>query len=263
MVGGNMIDVAWRNALLGLVGVGLLCSCADDGGDGPLGSLALGAGGFGGSGVAPTGGFAGTTNDPPCPTTVMPPLSVSFRQGMSLGGSSGVYAGATDATIAANNPTTNYGASDTCTADGPSMERACLLGWEIPDLNIFLVVEGSLDLYLTDGTTASFAVQMVKPAWTEDDVTWVQATSSTTWNVPGLGSTSDRDPFSRGSVTGGVGFRHIPLAMSGFLWSTEVPSSKLSFIISGSASNGIHIDSSEATNPTHRPTLNLKYCPNN
>jgi hypothetical protein len=179
-------------------------------------------------------------------------------------GTGGTYAGATDALIAKANPTTNYGESTTCTVDGPTTDRACLLRWDLSTIPPnWTVQQASIILTLEDGTSQFFFVHTLIRSWTESQVTWNKATSAQNWGTPGAQSfASDRVSPIMGQLAGGVGQRTIVLNQGGILtvqgWVIN-PATNKGFVISGGAGDEVRFRSSENSVLNDRPKLRVTF----
>lgn len=184
------------------------------------------------------------------------------------GGSGGMgpgYSGATDTTLEEDQPTTNFGASGTCTADGWGDRRNCLLQWSSLTVPASAtVLEAWIDLFLDDGTASTFNVFKVTRAWNEGQATWLNAQSGTPWAGPGATGASDTDAPVLGTLTGSVGWRRISLNAAGIAavqdWVSNSASNK-GVVLGGNSSDGVHIRSSEYSDAAKRPVLFIRYAP--
>ncbi|KYF52723.1 hypothetical protein BE04_07245 [Sorangium cellulosum] len=188
--------------------------------------------------------------------------TVSFQQG-SLPSSS--YAGSTDATIRQAAATTSYGGATTCEADGDDgsgVDKSCLLKWTLSGIPAGSTVQSaSITLQVTDGSSNTYNVYEVKRSWSESQVTWNNATSTTAWATAGAMGSTDRGNLV-GSVTGSAGSRTITLNAAGVAlvqaW-VDGTSNNGVVIASSSNTNGIDFASSEHGTVSYRPKLTITY----
>ncbi|WP_437725896.1 DNRLRE domain-containing protein [Sorangium sp. So ce861] len=188
--------------------------------------------------------------------------TVSFQQG-SLPSSS--YAGSTDATIRQAAATTNYGGATTCEADGDDgsgVDKSCLLKWTLSGIPAGSTVQSaSITLQVTDGSSSTYNAYEVKRSWSESQVTWNNATSTTAWATAGAMGSTDRGSLV-GSVTGSAGSRTITLNAAGVaLVQAWVDGTSNNGIVIASSSNtdGIDFASSEHATAAQRPKLTITY----
>ncbi|WP_437969004.1 DNRLRE domain-containing protein [Sorangium sp. So ce260] len=188
--------------------------------------------------------------------------TVSFQQG-SLPSSS--YAGSTDATLRQAAATTNYGAATTCEVDGDDgsgVDKSCLLKWTLSGIPAGSTVQSaSITLQVTDGSSNTYNLYEVKRSWSESQVTWNNATSSTAWATAGAMGATDRGSLV-GSVTGGTGSRTVTLNAAGVaLVQAWVDGTSNNGIVVASSSNtdGIDFASSEHATAAQRPKLTITY----
>ncbi|WP_437678287.1 DNRLRE domain-containing protein [Sorangium sp. So ce131] len=187
---------------------------------------------------------------------------VSFQQG-ALPSSS--YAGSTDATIREGAATTNYGAATTCEADGDDgagVDKSCLLKWTLSGVPAgSAVVSASITLQVTDGSSHTYSLYEVKRAWSEPQITWNNATSTTAWATAGAKGATDRGSLI-GSVTGAAGSRTVTLNAAGVAlvqgW-VDGTSNNGVLIASSSNTDGIDFASSEHGTAASRPKLTITY----
>ncbi|WP_437578564.1 DNRLRE domain-containing protein [Sorangium sp. So ce887] len=188
--------------------------------------------------------------------------TVAFQQG-SLPSSS--YAGSTDATLRQAAATTNYGGATTCEADGDDgsgVDKSCLLRWSLSGIPAGSTVQSaSITLLVTDGSSNTYNLYEVKRSWSESQVTWNNATSSTAWATAGAMGSTDRGSLV-GSVTGGTGQRTITLNAAGVAlvqaW-VDGTSNHGIVVASSSNTNGIDFASSEHATAAQRPKLTITY----
>ena len=113
------------------------------------------------------------------------PVTVTLQQGASG------YAGASDARIAQNAATTNYGAATALGVDGddPSgtgRDVAALLRWDVALFLPAVIVQSvTITLRITDASTNSYPVYALARSWSETGVTWQRAAVGTNWQSAG------------------------------------------------------------------------------
>jgi hypothetical protein len=195
---------------------------------------------------------------------VTTPVTVSFRNGALPTAS---YTGTDDATIRQANPTTNYGAATTCEADGDDgngVDKSCVLRWNVSSIPSGSTIQSaSITVRVTDGTGNTYGFYSVLRAWTESQVTWQNAASSSPWATAGALGGSDRGA-AVGTITGATGSRTVTLNATGVsLVQSWVNGGTNGGIILASTSNtdGIDLASSENGTVSDRPTLTVTYLP--
>lgn len=179
------------------------------------------------------------------------------------------YTGMIDAYIRADATTTNTGTAAKLMIDG-NPDYAALLKWDLSSIPTGrTVTDVKMALNVTDTTPHTYEIYALKRAWTESDVTWVKATSTTNWASAGAdNTTSDRGNVVLGTATtgtnGSTGTLTIALNAAGIAqvqsW-VDNPSTNHGFVIQDyvGASDGLDFTSSEGTTVAHRPSLTVTY----
>lgn len=212
-------------------------------------------------------GIGGSAVIFPCPISGAgsggSPHGYGFQEGSKVFGSD--YAGTSDTFLYEDHPTTNYGSSDTCTADGGSDRRNCLLRWSsLPIPTNVTVLGAALTLQLTDGTASIITLFKMTRAWDEGQATWQNASSGSPWGAPGARGSTDTASSVLGTLTGPAGSRTICLNAAGVAavqdWVTN-PSNNKGVLLGTGSTDGVHIRSSEFSTVSQRPKLTVAYTP--
>lgn len=191
------------------------------------------------------------------------PVTVSFRNGALP--TSG-YAGTEDGTIRQAAPTTSYGSATTCEADGDDgggVDKSCLIQWDVSAIPAGSTVQSaSLTVRITDSSSNTYNLYALARSWVESELTWQNASNASPWETAGAQGASDRGPVV-GSITGS-GTKTVQLNTAGIamVQSWVDGGTNAGFIIaSPTNTNGLDIASSERSNVSQRPQLNVTYLP--
>ncbi|HEY6560500.1 MAG TPA: DNRLRE domain-containing protein [Polyangiaceae bacterium] len=190
-------------------------------------------------------------------------VTTSFQNGVLP---SAAYAGSTDATIRQASATTNYGSATTCEADGDDgsgVDKSCILRWSLSGIPAgSAVTSASVRLRVLDASSNTYNVYEVRRGWTESQVTWNNATSTSAWASPGAQGSTDRGALigtATGSATGAL---TITLNAAGIAlvqsWVNGGANSGI-IVASTTNTNGIDFASSEHATLSYRPTLAITY----
>ncbi len=195
-------------------------------------------------------------------TAILDTIRVAFQDGVAP---SLDYAGTRDTKLRSDAPSTPFGDADFLEVDaGP--DYTSLIRWDlssIPDSAI--VLDATLVLNVTNVSTASYQLYTVSSAWDESDATWIERSSGQAWSIPGASGEQDRSDLSLSDVDGPVlGEIRIPLSSSAITTIQEWVSDPIrnhGFIVQNyeTADDGLDFASREATDPSHRPRLEVGY----
>lgn len=195
---------------------------------------------------------------------VSTPVTVTFQNGAQPTSS---YSGTDDATIKQGSASTNSGSATTCEADGDDgsgVDKSCLIRWVLSGIPSGSIVQSaSITLRIVDSSSNSYGVFSVLRSWSESQVTWNNAETSTPWATAGALGSTDRGP-QIGSVTGSTGDVTVTLNTDGIaLVQSWVNGSTNAGVIVAHASNtnGIDFASSERSTVSQRPRLTITYLP--
>lgn len=193
------------------------------------------------------------------------PTTVQFRRG-SLPNSS--YTGTKDATMRQASPTTSSGTATTCEVDGDDgsgVDLSCALAFDVSQIPMDSIVDAaSLTIQVTNPSPNTYPVYALKRAFSESQITWNHATSSTPWATPGALGSTDRGA-QIGSITpSSTGSYHIPLNSAGVAlvqgWVDGQPSTGFVFA-HPTNTDGLDFATSEHATVSYRPTLSVTYRP--
>ena len=193
--------------------------------------------------------------------------TISFQDGVYPDAS---YAGTRDTMLAADNPTVNYGTTNSLGADG-SPDEGILLQWDLSDVpSNAIVTEASIILQIEDPTAAGTDYEFygMKRAWAETVATWNIADTGVSWGSAGAQGSSDRrstqvgsfSPTNTGSWTIDLNDEGVALVQA---W-IEDSSANHGILIEDydNASNGFNASSREVATAANRPKLTLTYATN-
>lgn len=175
------------------------------------------------------------------------------------------YAGNADVMLQEATPTENFGADETCAAqgdDGSGNRTSCLLRWSVTGIPAGATVESaSLSLEVVDGSLDNYDVFELERRFHESRATWAQADAIEPWASPGALADSDRGGRI-GSVAGAAGPQLIPLGEAGVSlvqrWVDGAPNHGV-IIASAASTDNIAFASSEASAIEQRPALHVTY----
>jgi hypothetical protein len=233
------IQLGLAVALAGVVGCGEATS--ED-----IASLEAAIGGTGGSGII-FGGAGGVVVD-------------------FVNGGAG-FKPVQDTTIEAAAPDTWQGDAATCTADGLTRERACLMSFNITSIPFnATVLEASLFLTILDRSNRWYELTALKRGWSGTlATTWNKALLGDPWAIPGAKGATDREPAAFFGILPNAVGRHeyvfdAPAIAQVQRWVSEPPANNRGFVISrADVSDGFIMVSSEGADPYDRPRLRVRY----
>ncbi len=170
-----------------------------------------------------------------------------------------------DATIQEGAPSANLGSALTCEADGDDgggADKSCLLRFDTASVPSNATVNAArIRLRIVNESSQTYQLYAIKRAFNEAQVTWNQATSSTSWSTPGAQGTADRGA-QIGSVSGAVGSTTVTLNAAGRAavqsWIEGSESGGI-IVASTTNTNGIDFATSEDTTAAYRPVLEVDY----
>lgn len=187
------------------------------------------------------------------------PTTVSFQNGANG------YNSMVDTSLRSDNKTVNYGPTTTLLIDG-SPDYSALLKWDLSSIPAGKTVTNvTLTFNVVDSSANVYELYALRRDWTETVATWNKATSTVNWTTAGASNTSsDRENTILGTISASTtGTKTITLTAAGIAkvqsWINS-PSSNYGFIIQDYAnSDGLDINSSEATTVTQRPIITITY----
>jgi len=203
-----------------------------------------------------------------------PLLHVEYSLGTTISFQDGVYPdasydGTRDTMLAADNPTQNYGTTNSLGADG-TPDEGVLLQWNLSDIPAgAIVTEASIVLQITDPTGAGtdYSLYGLKRAWSETNATWNIADTGDSWGSAGAQGSDDRRSTAVGSFCPtNTGVWTVELNDEGVAlvqaW-IEASSVNHGILIENyDAVNGLNLSSREAATAANRPKLNITYSTN-
>lgn len=192
------------------------------------------------------------------------PVTISFRQG-SLPSSS--YVGASDATLRQASPTANSGSTTSCEIDGDDgngADLSCALRWDVSAIPPGSTVQSvSLTFRVVDSSSNVYDIHALKRSWIESQISWDQATASTSWSTPGAMGSNDRGVHI-GTLTGSTGTRSAVLnanAVSAVQGWVDGQTNAGIIISHPTHTNGLDVATAQHGTSSYRPTLTVTYLP--
>ena len=196
----------------------------------------------------------------------VPQLTLSFQDGLAPDPS---YDGTFDAYIREATPNTNYGTAATLQVDGdePSgagTDMSIVIGWDISDIPATATVDSASIYFNTLNVGGTYYCFALLRGWNENEVSWNQATSGTSWATPGAEGATDSDSLPLCSINAGsTGPIEINLNSDGVAlvqsWVDGSLSSNGMVIADSVSTNGADFDSSESSTAMSRPRLEVTY----
>ncbi len=194
-------------------------------------------------------------------------MTVSFQDGLLP---SPAYAGTRDATIREASADTPLGLAGTLEVDGdePSgsgTDMSMLLSWDVSSIPPDATVESAqLQLEVTNISSGVYNCQGLLAPWTESEVTWNRASTSTSWGTPGANSSADRDSAVLCSVNASaLGPLVVNLNAAGVAWVQSWVNSAANnhgLVISHpTTSDGADFHSRESATAMAHPRLQVTY----
>jgi hypothetical protein len=185
-----------------------------------------------------------------------------FRQGVTL--THGVYTGARDATLDSLLPTTYAGASINCLVGGSSLERSCVLRWDLTDIpTTAVVVAVSLEVFLNTPSPSTYYIYGLKKAWLEAEVNWQKYDDPFLWQLPGAKGSADVGPAfcdflpsTTGSLLTTFGPAGIGVVQG---WVTTPTSNRGLVIANAAVPDGFGMTSRDAADVWKRPALRVRF----
>jgi uncharacterized protein DUF3616 len=189
--------------------------------------------------------------------------STSFQDGVLPATS---YAGTRDSMIEEEHPNTNHGGDTSISASGDTPagsgnENYILLQWDVSAIPAnALVRSASIVVTVSDKAEQTYEFYELTRAWSESQVTWQKADSSTDWASNGADGTGDRNTASLGSITASAtGTYTVTLNAQGLAvvqkWVTTPSSNRGVIIANRDNDNRLELRSSEYSTKTARPKL--------
>jgi hypothetical protein len=195
-------------------------------------------------------------------------IQIAFQDGVAP---TAAYT-SSDATIRERFPSLNGGASSECHIDGDEdglgADESALLRWDVSAIPATAtIIEAAITLRSTGNSGDSFEVyELVRP-WSELAATWLAATETTTWEIPGALGATDRDPTVLGTLPGNVASGEpvtVVLGPAGVAavqrWVRDGQYQGI-VIANPTLSNGLDLACHGATMPSARPRLTITYAP--
>jgi hypothetical protein len=115
-----------------------------------------------------------------------------------------------DTEIRSANPTTNYGSATTITVDGDEpagtgRNTGTLIRFSLPTLPAGVTItDTKLRLNVTNSTTNTYNVFVMKKAWVESQATWNIYRTGSAWELAGGRGTTDRESTAIATITPSV-----------------------------------------------------------
>ncbi len=191
------------------------------------------------------------------PEGVSNPNTVSFQDGAG-------YSGTRDTMLQKLYSNSNRGSNTTIRADG-SPDESVLIKWDLSSIPAGSTIgAGSLTLYVTNASAATYELYELTRNWSESSATWNQYASSSKWATAGAQGTADRGRTVLGvlhAVTTGLATVDLNSAGIAVLqkW-VDTPSTNFGFAIQDyNPSDGIAFASSESSTVSRRPALTVSY----
>jgi hypothetical protein len=193
-------------------------------------------------------------------------LTFSFQDGVVP---DPTYAGTRDSVIREASPTTNYGGQSTIVADGEaatdgnSHDERALVRWDLTAIPGGSTVESaSITFLVVNASADTYPIYAVRRAWTEDGVTWQQASAAEPWTVAGADGAGDRDgtPIAEAAAAplGTLTLELGPAALAVVQQWIADPASNHGFMIfDPDATDGLDLASREHGTPSERPRLDV------
>jgi hypothetical protein len=182
--------------------------------------------------------------------------TVSFQEGVTG------YSGTTDSRIRSDNATKNYGDVATLEMHGSGNgSKTSLIRWNVGSIPTDAVVQSAtITFNVTNLSNQTYSIYGLLRDWVEGQVTWNQASTGGNWTTPG----GDRDSTVLGTITApATGLRTITLNAAGIAlvqsWISSPATNRGITILNYAATDGLDVDSSEATTATNRPKLTITY----
>ncbi|MEN8174941.1 MAG: DNRLRE domain-containing protein [Pseudomonadota bacterium] len=192
--------------------------------------------------------------------------TAAFHDGLEPGPD---YYGTYDTYIREASPNTNYGSATKLLVDGDEphgsgTDMNILIGWDLNAIPADATVSAaSIHLYTLD-VGGPYSCYGLLRAWSEQEVTWNDASAGTPWGAPGAEAPSDRDSLplctvsagSTGPITVNLNSDGIALVQS---WVDGSRANNGIIITDPVTGNGADFDSSDWSDATVRPRLEVTY----
>ncbi len=213
---------------------------------------------------------AGGPMPTPTATATPDPVSdLSFQDGVFPDAS---YNGTTDTYISQVNPALNYGSSTTLLVDGDDPpgsgnDLSSLLRWDLSQIPAGSQLQSaSITFNITNATGNSYQLYEMKQDWVESQSTWIQYSSSNTWQAAGAQGVNDRGSVVLGALAANtLGLYTTNLNATGVAlvqsWVDDPVNNHGLVIANTSNTDGVDFDSSAAAVATNRPRLLVRYFP--
>jgi len=193
-------------------------------------------------------------------------VSASFQDGVAPDPG---YGGTRDTYIAEASPSSNFGSDILLPLDGDDSgvgdDVVVLLKWDISKIPPGAQVQSvELTINVSNTSPGPYEIYGLTRDWLEDEATWIESSSGTSWGAAGAQGSSDRDPLSAGTVSGNsTGPQAFSLNAKGVAlvqsW-VDDPATNFGFVIGNtSTTNGLDFHSREAAIATNRPRLSVVY----
>jgi PKD repeat protein len=194
-------------------------------------------------------------------------VTKSFQNGLEP---TPAFDGTFDAYIREATAQVNYGSETDLQVDGdePSgsgTDMYIVIGWDVSDIPVSATVSAaSIHLNNTNvgGPYGCFALLR---AWSENEITWNEAATGSSWETAGALGSSDRDNLElcNNVNAGSQGVISIDLNVGGVSmvqsWVDGSAANHGIIIADSSSSNGADFDSSESADAMNRPRLEVTY----
>ena len=175
-----------------------------------------------------------------------------------------------DTQIRSANPNTNYGSATTITVDGDEpagtgKNTAALIRFSLPTLPAgATITDAKLRLNVTNSSTNTYSVFVMKKAWVESETTWNKYKNGRSWELAGGRGATDRESPAIASITPNTtGVRDFDLGAAFDQqvgdWMRGVEANNGIQIINVDASDGFDFFTREAATASQRPQLVITY----
>ena len=196
-------------------------------------------------------------------------ITDSFQDGVAP---TAGYAGTTDTYMSSNAPTSNFGSSAMLLLDGDDPGRsgndlASLLKWDISSIPPGSLVDSAqITLDVFNSTTGVYEIYELKSNWVEAEASWNVFAVGSGWQTPGAQGPLDRGSLVLGTISPAFsGSYSISLNAKGLAlvqsWIDDPATNNGIIIANSSTTGGLDVRSRKYGTAAQRPKLTVTYSP--
>ena len=196
-------------------------------------------------------------------------ITDSFQDGVAP---TAGYAGTTDTYMSSNAPTSNFGSSAMLLLDGDDPggsgnDLASLLKWDISSIPPGSLVDSAqITLDVFNSTTGVYEIYELKSNWVEAEASWNVFAVGSGWQTPGAQGPLDRGSLVLGTISSAsTGSYSISLNAKGLAlvqsWIDDPATNNGIIIANSSTIGGLDVRSRKYGTAAQRPKLTVTYSP--